>query len=82
MVITFFIILLALVFSLLNCPMLSSAQRRIQLTFRIKPFLGHLGKFIYGVEVAIGSYLVNYFFDMGPTVVKQNEVMARLPRLF
>ena len=32
-----------------------------------------------GAEVAIGSYLVNYFYDMGLTaIVKQNKVLAAI----
>ena len=42
--------------------------------------LGAFGIFIYvGAEVAIGSYLVNYFYDMGLTaIVKQNKVLAAI----
>lgn len=39
--------------------------------------LGALGIFVYvGAEVAIGSYLVNYFMSMNlPTIILQNETM-------
>ena len=42
--------------------------------------LGTLGIFIYvGVEVAIGSYLVNYFIDMGmPAMIKESGFMSNL----
>lgn len=82
-VITFFIILLALFFVFVKLPiMLSSSPRGgYNLLFQNKSLLlGALGIFIYvGAEVAIGSYLVNYFYDMGLTaVVKQNEVLATI----
>lgn len=83
MVITAFIILLALVFVFVKLPsMLSSVPRGgYSSLFRRKSLLlGALGIFIYvGAEVAIGSYLVNYFYDMGLTaVVQQNEVLAAI----
>lgn len=83
MVITSFIILLALVFVFVKLPaMLSSAPKGgySSLLRNKSLLLGALGIFIYvGAEVAIGSYLVNYFYDMGLTaVVKQNEVMAAI----
>ncbi len=83
MVITSFIILLALVFVFVKLPkMLSSAPKGgYNLLFRKQSLLlGALGIFIYvGAEVAIGSYLVNYFYDMGLTaVVKQNETLASI----
>lgn len=42
--------------------------------------LGAIGIFIYvGVEVAIGSYLVNYFLDMGmPAFIKESESMSNI----
>lgn len=83
MVIASFIILLALVFVFVKLPtMLSSAPKGgySSLLRNKSLLLGALGIFIYvGAEVAIGSYLVNYFYDMGLTaVVKQNEVMAAI----
>ena len=83
MVITSFIILLALVFVFVKLPtILSSAPKGgySSLLRNKSLLLGALGIFIYvGAEVAIGSYLVNYFYDMGLTaVVKQNEVMAAI----
>ena len=43
-----------------------------------KLMLGALGIFLYvGAEVAIGSFLVNYFVDMGmPDIVRENGFMA------
>jgi len=43
-----------------------------------KLLLGALGIFVYvGAEVAIGSYLVNYFMDMGmPEMIKNNDFMS------
>jgi len=45
-----------------------------------KLLLGALGIFVYvGAEVAIGSYLVNYFLDMDmANMVKNNETMASI----
>ena len=44
--------------------------------------MGVLGIFLYvGAEVAIGSYLVNYFMDMGmATAIAENETMSGLAR--
>jgi FHS family L-fucose permease-like MFS transporter len=83
MVIASFIILLALVFVFVKLPtMLSSAPKGgySSLLRNKSLLLGALGIFIYvGAEVAIGSYLVNYFYDMGLTaVVKQNEFLAAI----
>ena len=84
MVITsFIIILLALVFVFVKLPtMLSSAPKGgySALLQNKSLLLGAFGIFIYvGAEVAIGSYLVNYFYDMGLTaIVKQNKVLAAI----
>ncbi len=83
MVITSFIILLALVFVFVKLPtMLSSAPKGgySSLLQNKSLLLGAFGIFIYvGAEVAIGSYLVNYFYDMGLTaIVKQNIVLAAI----
>ena len=83
MVITSFIILLALVFVFVKLPtMLSSAPKGgySSLLQNKSLLLGAFGIFIYvGAEVAIGSYLVNYFYDMGLTaIVKQNKVLAAI----
>ena len=45
-----------------------------------KLLLGALGIFVYvGAEVAIGSYLVNYFMDMGMAdMIKGNETMSNI----
>ncbi|MBI1289252.1 MAG: glucose/galactose MFS transporter [Flavobacteriales bacterium] len=42
--------------------------------------LGAIGIFVYvGAEVAIGSYLVNYFLDMNmPEVIKRNGFLSRV----
>ena len=83
MVITSFIILLALVFVFVKLPtMLSSAPKGgySALLQNKSLLLGAFGIFIYvGADVAIGSYLVNYFYDMGLTaIVKQNKVLAAI----
>ena len=83
MIITSFIILLALVFVFVKLPtMLSSAPKGgySALLQNKSLLLGAFGIFIYvGAEVAIGSYLVNYFYDMGLTaIVKQNKVLAAI----
>ena len=83
MAITSFIILLALVFVFVKLPtMLSSAPKGgySALLQNKSLLLGAFGIFIYvGAEVAIGSYLVNYFYDMGLTaIVKQNKVLAAI----
>ena len=83
MAITSFIILLALVFVFVKLPtMLSSAPKGgySALLQNKSLLLGAFGIFIYvGAEVAIGSYLVNYFYDMGLTaIVKQNIVLAAI----
>jgi len=76
-----FILLLALVFVFFKLPkILQKSPRGGYGAVLAKPslVLGAIGIFVYvGAEVAIGSYLVNYFIDMDmATAIKNSEFMS------
>ena len=78
-----FIGILALVFSFIKLPKLMQESPKggyITLLKNKLMLMGALGIFVYvGAEVAIGSFLVNYFSDMNlAIVVSQNETMMNI----
>ena len=80
-IITVMILLLAVVFMRVRLPqMLSNAPKNgyLMLLKNKSLMLGALGIFIYvGAEVSIGSYLVNYFYDMKLTsVIKESNMLS------
>lgn len=80
-IITMFIIVLAVVFIRVKLPkMLSAAPKNgyLMLLKNKSLMLGAFGIFIYvGAEVSIGSYLVNYFYDMKLTsVIKESSMLS------
>lgn len=82
-IITLFIIVLAVVFIRVKLPkMLSTAPKNgyLMLLKNKSLMLGAFGIFIYvGAEVSIGSYLVNYFYDMKLTsVIKESSMLSSI----
>ena len=82
-VITIMILLLALVFMRVRLPQMLSDAPKGGYSILLKKkslLLGALGIFIYvGAEVSIGSYLVNYFYDMKLTsVIKESSVLSSI----
>jgi FHS family L-fucose permease-like MFS transporter len=82
-IITMFIIVLAVVFIRVKLPeMLSAAPKNgyLMLLKNKSLMLGAFGIFIYvGAEVSIGSYLVNYFYDMKLTsVIKESSILSSI----
>ena len=82
-IITMFIIVLAVVFIRVKLPkMLSAAPKNgyLMLLKNKSLMLGAFGIFIYvGAEVSIGSYLVNYFYDMKLTsVIKESSMLSSI----
>lgn len=78
-----FIILLAVVFLFTKLPKLIEESPKggyFQLLKNKLMLMGALGIFVYvGAEVAIGSFLVNYFYDAGlASIVAQNETMMNI----
>ncbi len=79
--------LLALIFSIIKLPNILSSSKdseegsgyRQALSHKILRY-GAIGIFVYvGAEVAIGSYLVNYFLSMNlPEAIKNNEIMTAI----
>ena len=83
LLIALFIGVLALVFSFIKLPKLMKDSPKggyITLLKNKLMLMGALGIFVYvGAEVAIGSFLVNYFADMNlATIVAQNETMMNI----
>lgn len=83
LMISIFIVGLALVFLFINLPtvMQESPKGGYLTLLKNKALLmGALGIFVYvGAEVAIGSFLVNYFSDEGlAAIVPQNETMMSI----
>ena len=77
------IILLALIFSFIKLPKVMQESPKggyLKLLKNKFMLMGALGIFVYvGAEVAIGSFLVNYFSDMNlAAVVLQNETMMQI----
>ncbi len=82
-IITLFIIALAVIFIRVKLPkMLSTAPKNgyLMLLKNKSLMLGAFGIFIYvGAEVSIGSYLVNYFYDMKLTsVIKESSMLSSI----
>lgn len=78
-----FIAFLALIFAFINLPTVMEKVPKDGYAKLLKNkamLLGALGIFVYvGAEVSIGSFLVNYFFDMNLGVlVAQNETMMNI----
>ena len=83
LVIAAFIVLLAVVFLFTKLPKLIEESPKggyFQLLKNKAMLMGALGIFVYvGAEVAVGSFLVNYFYDMGlASVVAENETMMNI----
>ncbi|MFK8105057.1 MAG: sugar MFS transporter [Saprospiraceae bacterium] len=81
------ILLLALTFKFINLPKLMQSAPTggyAKLLKNKMVLMGALGIFVYvGAEVAIGSYLVNYFLEMELTsVIKGNETMMGIAHFF
>ena len=82
-IITLFIIALAVIFMRVRLPkMLSAAPKNgyLMLLKNKSLMLGAFGIFIYvGAEVSIGSYLVNYFYDMKLTsLIKESNMLSSI----
>lgn len=82
-----FILLIALVFVFARLPKLMqghSSGNYIQALLHKNLLFGVIGILVYvGAEVAIGSYLVNYFMDMNiPALVQSNGALSRLAEWF
>ena len=78
-----FILALALVFFFIKLPKLIEESPKggyIKLLKNKLMLMGALGIFVYvGAEVAIGSFLVNYFYDAGlAPIVAENETMMNI----
>jgi FHS family L-fucose permease-like MFS transporter len=83
LLISAFIILLAVVFLFTKLPKLIEESPKggyFKLLKNKMMLMGALGIFVYvGAEVAVGSFLVNYFSDMGlATVVAESETMMSI----
>ncbi len=81
--ITFFIALLALLFLFIKLPVILKKAPKGGYATLLKNkslLMGAIAIFVYvGAEVAIGSYLVNYFLDMKlEEVVSQNTIMKNI----
>jgi MFS transporter, FHS family, L-fucose permease len=81
--IAFSIFLLAIIFAFINLPKVMQVSPKggyITLLKKKSLLMGALGIFIYvGAEVAIGSFLVNYFFEMNlATVISENQLMMQI----
>ncbi len=81
--ISIFIVILALVFLFIRLPKVMQESPKggyLSLLKKKIMLLGALGIFVYvGAEVAIGSFLVNYFVDANLAgIVADNEVMMQI----
>ena len=81
--ISIFIVILALVFLFIQLPKVMQESPKggyLSLLKNKLMLLGALGIFVYvGAEVAIGSFLVNYFVDSNLAgIVADNEVMMKI----
>jgi FHS family L-fucose permease-like MFS transporter len=82
-VIAISIVVLALIFGFIKLPKVMEVSPKggyVTLLKNKMLLMGALGIFVYvGAEVAIGSFLVNYFSDMNlAAIVLQNESMMRI----
>jgi FHS family L-fucose permease-like MFS transporter len=78
-----FILLLAVIFLFTRLPILIEESPKggyFKLLKNKMMLMGALGIFVYvGAEVAIGSFLVNYFYDSGlAPIVAENETMMNI----
>ena len=83
LVISAFILLLALIFMFTKLPTLIEESPKggyFKLLKNKIMLMGAMGIFVYvGAEVAIGSFLVNYFYDSGlAPIVAENETMMNI----
>lgn len=83
LLIAFSIAVLAIIFAFIKLPQVMQESPKGGYFTLLKNkvlLMGALGIFVYvGAEVAIGSFLVNYFSDMNlATVVAQNETMMQI----
>ena len=83
LLIAFSIAVLAIIFAFIKLPQVMQESPKGGYFTLLKNkvlLMGALGIFVYvGAEVAIGSFLVNYFSDMNlATVVIQNETMMQI----
>jgi FHS family L-fucose permease-like MFS transporter len=81
--ISFFIVVLAVVFWFIKLPKLLQESPKGGYLMLLKNkvlLMGALGIFIYvGAEVAIGSFLVNYFSDMNlAVIITESETMMQI----
>lgn len=81
------IALLAVIFVFIKLPKIiqqSPSNGYLRLLKNRYVMMGVVGIFVYvGAEVAIGSYLVNYFMSMGlPEIIKNNVAMNNLASTF
>lgn len=78
-----FIMVIALVFSFVNLPKVGAKEASNDYSRVLKNknlLFGALGIFFYvGAEVALGSYMVNYFLDLNlAEVVRENSLMRTI----
>ncbi|WP_445748359.1 sugar MFS transporter [Polaribacter sp.] len=83
LMISLFIVILALIFSFINLPKVMQENPKggyISLLKNKLMLMGVAGIFVYvGAEVAIGSFLVNYFVEMNlPAIVSENQLMMNI----
>lgn len=83
LMISIFIVLLALIFLFIKLPKVMQESPKggyLSLLKNKLMLMGALGIFLYvGAEVAIGSFLVNYFADMNlAAIVADNEIMMQI----
>jgi len=86
LIIAGFIVLLVVIFMYIKLPKLlqkSPKEGYGKLLKNKMMMMGAFGIFVYvGAEVAIGSYLVNYFLDMNlASIISDNETMKALAEL-
>ncbi|WP_103865038.1 sugar MFS transporter [Aquimarina sp. I32.4] len=78
-----FVVILAFIFIFIKLPKLIKSSPKggyIKVIQSKSLLLGAIGIFVYvGAEVAIGSYLINYFLDMNlATLIKENAIMKNI----
>ncbi|WP_108866213.1 sugar MFS transporter [Aquimarina aquimarini] len=78
-----FVVILAFIFIFIKLPKLIKSSPKggyIKVIQSKSLLLGAIGIFVYvGAEVAIGSYLINYFLDMNlATLIKENAIMKSI----
>lgn len=83
LVIALSIFLLAIIFAFINLPKVMEVSPKggyMTLLKKKSLLMGALGIFVYvGAEVAIGSFLVNYFFEMNlATIISENQLMMHI----